>query len=389
MKLSRRETITLASTAVLALGVTSCTAPESATDAENPEVSAKVEEALDKLRNQVLSKGPNGEDAAPSTAADLTEPEIEQIQSLGATAALVMHYGGNDWANAQIEGLQAEFEALGIEVLAVTDADFDPGTQVSQLETVRAQDPDIIVSIPTDPVATASGYQAAADAGIVLVFMDNAPDGLEAGVDYVSVVSSDNYGNGVVSAHLMAKAVGGEGEVAALYHEADFFVTNQRFEGFKETIETDYPDIELIAERGISDADLVGGAQAQTSALINQNPNLKAVWAPWDVPAEGVMAAARDSGRTDLIITTVDLGKNVALAMAQNQMVTGISAQLPMEQGRVEARLAAGALIDKEAPPFVAVSALPVERDNLLEAWEQVYGTSAPADLQDVYEQAE
>ena len=39
--------------------------------------------------------------------------------------------------------------------------------------------------------------------------MDNIPDGLEPGTDYVSVVSADNYGNGVVSAHLMAKALKG------------------------------------------------------------------------------------------------------------------------------------------------------------------------------------
>ncbi len=74
-----------------------------------------------------------------------------------------------------------------------------------------AMDPDIIVSIPTDPVATAAAYKAAADAGIKLVFMDNVPNDLVAGTDYVSAVSADNYGNGVVSAHLMAKAMNGQG----------------------------------------------------------------------------------------------------------------------------------------------------------------------------------
>ena len=39
----------------------------------------------------------------------------------------------------------------------------------------------------------------AAAAGIKIVFMDQRADGLEAGKDYVSVVSADNYGNGYAS----------------------------------------------------------------------------------------------------------------------------------------------------------------------------------------------
>ena len=78
------------------------------------------------------------------------------------------------------------------------------------------------MSIPTDPVATASGYKKAADAGVKLVFMDNVPNGLVAGTDYESVVSADNYGNGVVSAHLLAKSLGGKGKIAAWQLDTDY-----------------------------------------------------------------------------------------------------------------------------------------------------------------------
>jgi ribose transport system substrate-binding protein len=43
----------------------------------------------------------------------------------------------------------------------------------------------------------------------------------------------------------------------------------------------------------------------------------------------------------------------------------------------VEAKLAGYALLGKEAPAFVALPALPVSKDNLLEAWTQVYSTEA------------
>ena len=50
-----------------------------------------------------------------------------------------------------------------------------------------------------------------------------------------------------------------------------------------------------------------------------------------------------------------------------------------------EARLAAAALLGKTVPPYIALSALPVTHDNVLEAWQQVYHVEAPADLQQVH----
>jgi len=172
---------------------------------------ADPDAALAKLQETVLSKGPSGEDPSPASDVVLSDEELAKIKEMGATAAIVMHYGGNDWSQAQINGLQTQFGAMGIEVIAVTDAGFKPEKQVSDLETIMAQSPDIIVSIPTDPTATAAAYRAAHEAGAKLVFMDNVPTGFVAGKDYTSVVSADNYGNGVAAAHLMAKALGPDG----------------------------------------------------------------------------------------------------------------------------------------------------------------------------------
>lgn len=371
--------------AIAAMALTACSSGSSSDEETSNEVSTKADQALADLAGQVLAKGPHGEDPEPASAADLTDDEVAQVKALGATAAIVMHYGGNDWATAQIAGLKARFAELGIEVVATTDANFDPGQQVSDIETVMAKNPDIIVSIPTDPVATASAYKAAADAGVKLVFMDNVPDGLEAGTDYVSVVSADNYGNGVVSAHLMAKALGGKGKIAAIHHEADFFVTAQRYAGFKETIEADYPDIEIVEEQGIAGPDFAGDAQKVTDALLTKHADLAGIWAVWDVPAEGVMASARANGRNDLKIATEDLGTNVAIALAQNELVVGLGAQVPYDQGVTEANLAAGALLGKSAPPYVALSALAVSHDNVLEAWQSVYHADPPAEVADSF----
>ena len=372
----------LAIVIVAAATLTGCYIPGQTTTAPPDQAAAdKADQALKELENKVLSKGPNGETPSPAAAADLTPEQVDKIKGMKAKAAIVMHYAGNDWATAQIAGLKSEFGNLGIEVVAVTDANFKPDKQVSDLETVMSKKPNIIVSIPTDPVATATAYKAAAAGGAKLVFMDNVPKGFKAGSDYVSCVSADNYGNGVVSAHLMAKALGAKGKIGLIFHEADFFVTKQRYDGFKKTIQTDYPDMQIVEEQGIAGPDFAGDAQGVANAMLSKHPDLAGIWAVWDVPAEGVMAAARASGRGDMRIATEDLGKNVAIALAKGELVVGLGAQRPFDRGITEARLGALAVLGAKTAPYVALSALPVQHDNVLEAWKQVYHEDPPKDL--------
>jgi ribose transport system substrate-binding protein len=369
--------------AIAALIVASCGGSDDdggtgSADKQETAVVAKARDGLDALKRSVLSTGPNGEKPTPASEVSLSAQELQQIKDKHATAAIVLHYGGNDWSNAQVNGLRNALGRMGVRVIAVTDANFKPEKQVSDIETVLAKKPDIIISIPTDPVATADAYRKAARQGVKLVFMDNVPKGFTPGKDYVSVVSADNYGNGVASAHLMAEQLEGKGKIGIVFHEADFFVTKQRYEAFKKTIADQYPDIEVVAEQGIAGPDFAGDAEKVASAMLTRNADLDAIWAVWDVPAEGVLAAARANGRNDLDVTTIDLGQNVAIDMAKGGPIKGLGAQRPFDQGVTEATLAGYGLLDKKAPPYVAVNALPVTRSNLESAWKTVYHQGLP-----------
>lgn len=330
--------------------------------------------------NSISSTGPHGEQPTPATEVELTYAERKRLKALGGTAAIVMHYV-SDWSRAQVEGARAECARLGIEVLAVTEAGFRPDRQVADLASVLSKRPGVIVSIPTDPVATADAYRAATAQGTKLVFIDNIPDGFVAGRDYVSVVAADNYGNGVASAHLMAQALDGRGTVGMVHHEADFFVTRQRSQAFEATIAQDYPGMRVVARHGVSGPDFSAEARAATTSLLADAPDLAAIWAVWDVPATGVLAAADAAGRGDLVVTTIDLGLDVAVELAKGGLVKGVGAQRPYDAGVIEALLAGYALLGKAAPPFVALPALPVTRSNVLTAWDKVYRRAAPEAL--------
>ena len=333
-------------------------------------------------RAQVYAKshsvGPNGEAPALAANVQLSDAEFAAIKAMRAKAAIVMHYTGNAWSNAQVAGLKAQFNAMGIEVVAVTDAGFKAEQQIADIEDVLSRDPQIIVSIPTDPVATAGAYREAAERGVKLIYMDNVPKGHVAGRDYVSAVSSDNHANGVTSAQLMAQALGGQGEIALVFHAADFSVTRQRHEAFKKTMAEHHPGIRIVAEQGITGPDFAGQGHQAAAAMLASHPTLKGIWAVWDVPAEGVLAAARAAGRTDLVVTTVDLGRAVAADMARDGNVKGVAAQRAYDHGQTEALLAGYGLLGKPAPAYVALPALPVTKENVLDAWQIVYRDSAP-----------
>ncbi len=324
---------------------------------------------------EIMSTGPNGETAVNADTLSLTEEQKEEIRGMGLTAAISMHYGGNDWATAQIQGLTDSFEDLGIELLTTTDANFSAEQQVSDIENIMTLNPDILISIPVDATASADAYKRAAEAGITIVFMDNCPVGMTAGEDYVSVVSADNYGNGCIAAEILGEALGGAGDIGMVYYDADYFVTNQRDQGFRDTMAEKYPDINIVTEQGFTDEN---GCSEQGDAILTQYPNINGIYASWDIPMEGVLSSVRAAAMEGQIaLSTIDLGNNIALEIA-NGTVAGLGAQMPYDQGVAEATLAAMSILGEECPSYVAVPAKRVDSENVLDAYKDVYHVDAP-----------
>ena len=348
--------------------------------------AADPDAGLAALATTVASTGPFGEKPTSPTDVTLTPDEITKVKAMNATAAIVMHIQ-SDWSKAQVNGLTTTFNDLGIKVIASTNAEGKTETQVAQIETVLVQKPKVVVSIPWSPGDEVAAYQKIVDSGAKLVFADNAIPGFKAGKDYVSTVSADNWGNGVASAHLMAKALKAKngdykGKIGMVWFDIDFFVTNQRRDAFKQTITNCYPGITIAEYQGFpTGPDLSGNAGTVASAMLTRTPNLDGIWAVWDAPAEGVIAAARSAGRNDLIVTTEDLGLTSALSVKKGDFIYGLGAQRPYDQGVAEAKLAAYGLLGKAAPPYVALFALPVTKDNVLQAWKDVYHADPPPEL--------
>ncbi|MCF0229596.1 MAG: substrate-binding domain-containing protein [Parasporobacterium sp.] len=330
------------------------------------------------MAGEIKSTGPHGEQGVAAETINLTDEQVAKVKEGNYKVAIVMHYGGNDWATAQIEGIKQQCAEYGMEVIATTDANFSAEQQVSDIETVMALNPDIIISIPTDATATADAYKRAAEAGIKVVFMDNVADNMEQGNEvgqYVSCISADAYGNGCVAAELMGEALGGKGKVGMVFYDVNFFTTNLRDQGFKETMAEKYPEIEIVTEQGFTAENT---CNEQGDAILTQFPDINGIYASWDIPMEGVLSSVRAAGKEGQIaLTAIDLGNNIAREIAQGTVV-GVGAQVPFDQGIAEVKCAALSLLGEEVPAFVVCAALPVNKDNVCEAYEQVYHIPAP-----------
>lgn len=331
---------------------------------------------LDDLK-QEYAKGPNGEEPTPMAKVVLSDADRAAIKEKGYKAALLWA-GSGTWYNALTAGAKAEFDKMGIKVTSIADANFDPAKQATDAETAMAANPDIILTLAVDPVSANQAFRPVVDANKVLVFVDNGVTGYEAGREYVGICTGDHYGMGRQAAKLMNDALNGKGDVGFIYHDADYFVTNNRDAAFKYDIENKYPGLKIVASQGFTEEPKT---EEVAAAMLVQNPSIKGIYVAWDVAAEGVVAALRAAGRDDVKVVTHDLGANLDLDMAMDGITYGKVADLPYDIGGAMVRLAALKLLGKPAPSFVVAPSIMMTKDNIEESWKKSLGVEPSDDI--------
>jgi ribose transport system substrate-binding protein len=321
------------------------------------------------------TRGPNGEHPTPTSALRLSSSEIAKVRAGRYTAALVWHEG-SDFTSAVDAGVRDEFSVLGITVVAETSANFDAAKQKADVETVQAKRPSVLLTLPVDPVVTASAYKAAARQGTKIVLLSSVPQGMRYGRDYVNLVTDDLFQMGKRAADALAAAVGGKGKIAYFFHDANHYVTNQRDQAFLRTIAGNYPDIDVVAKRGIADPNR---AQDVATATLLEHPDLAGAYVMFaQPPGEGVLAALRANGNRKTKLVTLDLDEPLALDMARGGQTFALIVDRAYDLGRAMARSAAYGLLGKSAPPFVIGPALTIMRSNLVEGYRASLHRSPP-----------
>lgn len=318
-----------------------------------------------------IGRGPFGEIAVSPDVLKLSGADIKMIQAGHYTAAISFHYMDKAWSQLHQQGIQDVFNSLKISLLAITDAHFDPVMQSKQLESILTLEPDIIISIPTDNVKTASVFKKVARSKAKLVLITNVPNGLS-NDDYVTCVSVNERSNGRFAGRGLGDYMvkHNKTNIGLIRYKASFYATNQRDNAAEQILREEYPELKLV---GSSEFETEDAAYEKTRELMTAHPEIEGLYVSWEGPAAKVISALNDINRTDVAIATTDLEYSMALNMAKGGMVKAMSAQCPYEQGQAMALAAANALIGKRVPPFIGIEPIYVTPDNLLRSWQTIF----------------
>jgi ribose transport system substrate-binding protein len=329
-------------------------------------------------RAAILGLGPHGERPSPPESVTLREVDPDLVRKAGLRAAIVLHTARSDHAKQHLAGLVATLGRYGVAVTEVVDCAFDPAVQTRALERVARARVDAIVSLPLTGVETAEAHRRASACGIKLILIDNSPTSLLPGTDYACLVSADNFGLGEIAARLLAPHVAPGGSIGVVSYKLDFFASAQREIAFRRWMETSRPDLVI---RTIKFARFGDVASALAEA-IGAGPDLSGLFVVWDTPAREALSALAGLGRS-LPMTTVDLGADIAVALAAGQ-VQGVAAQRPYDQGVTTGMATIAALLSLDLPPWVALPAMEVTRDNVVSAFQAIWHRPAPGTLIDL-----
>ena len=169
-----------------------------------------------------------------------------------------------------------------------TESDFS--RQITIVDDFINRHVDGILLAPTDRDALVPAIRRAKQAGIPLTIFDSGANS----EDYVSFVATDNYGGGVMAARRLAEILGKKGRVAMIAVMPGGASTLAREQGFRETLEKEFPTVQLVAwQFGMSDR---ARSLSVTEDILTAHPDLDGIFASNESSSIGAVQAVKARG---------------------------------------------------------------------------------------------
>lgn len=308
----------------------------------------------------------------------MTESEVDEVRARGLKAAFV-NWDDVPFNKAFEYGADRAFAELGVQVVARTNFEFDAAKASSDIQSVLALDPDIILTGVLDTAQWPAILQPAVDAGVTVVLYSQGAEGWRSGEELCTVVDVDTQTFGASVADGIHARYPDGANVGVIRWSFNHPAVVARDKGFLDQLAT-YPNLNVLVDVPMDDPN---GADAVASAVLTRYPDVEVIYAPWDSPpAEGVLSALRAAGREDVGIATLDLGMTSATEIAADGPIFHASGSGAYEAGRTMAitgaKCALGGESKAEVPPYVIFPAFGANASNLEEAWEYMHGPEIP-----------
>ena len=262
------------------------------------------------------------------------------------------------WQNMRL-GAEDESEKLGVEV-TILNAREDPARQIEQIGEMIAKKVDIVCLVPMKEEPLVRGVQMLNKANIPVIIVNRE---VGQGCDYVAYTGTDSYSGALVSANILAEAMGGEGEIVEFHQHLGTGPEIARSKALNEVLKK-YPGIKRVARiPHEGERDIV---KTEMQTLLQKYPNLKGVYAHGDNFAIAAAQVCQKVGRTD--VKAVGMGGSEEMIQAiKDGLCTGTSYQQPEEEGRSAIRLAVKYLNGETLQKRHPISCPPITEDNAQE----------------------
>jgi ribose transport system substrate-binding protein len=331
-------------------------------------------------------KGPSGQTVTWSKdSLVLTRSEVEKIRSGNYKVAIVWHVLSGDYIAAWRQGIFDACEYLGLEIVAETDANYDPGKQASDIETVILLKPDVIISVPIEPVTSAAAFRPAIDAGIMLSFVSNQPDGYIHGKDYIGITTANAHDRGLTAANLVGDLIGGNSKIALVTWGVAYWFTQYSDDLVRDTISSQFPNITVLADEQFIEWEKAGDVAA---AIIQRFPEVEGFYTTYVSSALPIASACVDAGRSDIKVITNDIDEPTLVNMVTGGNIVGAGEDMTYNIGVDAVIQAAYGILGKDGPEYAVGPIMPVTRENVREAWGLTKRIPIPPALQQALERA-
>jgi len=258
------------------------------------------------------------------------------------------------WQNMRL-GAEDEAKKLGLEV-TILNAKEDPVLQIEQIADMIAKRVDVVCLVPMKKMPLVRGVTMLNRKKIPVIIVNRE---IGEGCEYICYTGTDTYAGAVVSAKILADAMGGEGQIVEFHQHLGTGPEVARSKALRDVLE-DYPKIKPVARIPHNgERDIV---KTEMQTLLQKFPNLKGVYAHGDNFA---IAAAQVSSKAGRDIKVVGMGGSREMIEAVKQgLVTGTSYQQPEEEGRSAIRLAAKHLKGEKLKKTYPIECPPITKEN-------------------------
>jgi ribose transport system substrate-binding protein len=262
-------------------------------------------------------------------------------------------------------GARAKAESLGnITIDTQGPASFDQTLQTPILNAVVQTGPDAIMMAPNDRQGMIAPIQAAIDAGVPVLCVDTTIDS----EIQLGDVATDNVEGGRLAARGLAEQIGGAGKVFVVNVRPGISTTDQREQGFREAVASEFPDIEYVGQEFCEDDPNI--AAQVTSARLQSDPDLAGIFGTNLFAAQGAAAALRQQGLQGKVkMVGFDAGPTQVQDL-RSEVVDLLIAQHPGDIGEIAVQLLHDFLTTGEPldPREFVTGATIVTRDNIEDA---------------------